>query len=82
LIAAILATIPDILTKAHKIMFISALFLCPVCGTENEIEVDPSAGSRQKLTEDCQTCCRPLVLSIEITPDGDDADVEATPENE
>jgi hypothetical protein len=82
LIAAILATTFGILSKAHKIMFISALFTCPVCGTENEIEVDPSAGTRQRFNDDCQNCCRPLMLKIEIAPDGDEAFVEATPENE
>ena len=41
-------------------------FTCAYCGEENEVFVEPEAGSRQVLTEDCSVCCRPNVLRIRI----------------
>ena len=47
------------------------LVLCPYCGEENEIEVDPSAGKRQSYVEDCQVCCRPWQVQVRIDSEGD-----------
>jgi hypothetical protein len=41
-------------------------FQCAGCGEWNETFVDESAGSRQHYVEDCQVCCKPNLLSIEI----------------
>ncbi len=38
---------------------------CPYCGEPIEILVDASAGD-QHYIEDCQVCCRPITLSIQI----------------
>jgi len=48
-----------------------AAYSCPYCGEENYVGVDPTAGSRQVLTEDCPVCCSPIVFSIRIDVDGD-----------
>jgi hypothetical protein len=48
-----------------------ALYACPSCGEENALGVDPTAGRRQSLIEDCPVCCRPLVFSILVDRDGD-----------
>jgi hypothetical protein len=40
-------------------------FQCAGCGEWNSTTVDDSAGRRQNYVEDCQTCCRPNVLSVE-----------------
>ncbi len=45
---------------------INAEFPCAFCGETNFTTVDPSAGRRQSYVEDCQTCCRPNLLNIEI----------------
>ena len=42
---------------------------CPYCGEAIEILVDESAGG-QRYIEDCQVCCRPIVLTIAIDEDG------------
>lgn len=42
---------------------------CPYCGEPIEILVDASAGD-QHYIEDCQVCCRPMALSIEIEDSG------------
>ncbi len=50
---------------------IPASFQCAYCGEENETVVDPSGGPSQSYTEDCQVCCRPNVIRVTITEDGD-----------
>ena len=53
---------------------------CPYCGESIEILIDASAGD-QCYIEDCQVCCRPITLSVQVDADGD-AQVHATGENE
>jgi hypothetical protein len=38
---------------------------CPHCGAPTLLFVDPSAGGRQELIEDCHVCCRPIVFRVE-----------------
>jgi hypothetical protein len=45
---------------------LSGIYVCSICGAENETFVDPSAGVRQTYVEDCAVCCRPQVLTILI----------------
>ena len=53
---------------------------CPYCGEPISVVVDHSTGE-QEYIEDCQVCCRPLVLNITIDEDGE-ASVVARYENE
>ena len=46
-------------------------YTCPSCGEQNALGVDPTAGRRQTLGEDCPVCCRPLVFSVLVDRDGD-----------
>ena len=48
------------------------------CFQVNETTADPSQGGQQSYVEDCQVCCRPLVLQVTIA-DGE-AWAEATGE--
>ena len=50
-----------------------ALYTCPSCAEQNALGVDPTAGRRQTVLEDCPVCCRPLVFSVVVDPDGDAA---------
>ncbi len=43
---------------------------CPYCGETIELGVDGSV-ERQHTIEDCQVCCRPIVLISGIDEDGD-----------
>ena len=52
---------------------------CPYCGERISVVIDHSLGD-QEYVEDCEVCCRPLVLDILIGPDGD-ASVTARYEN-
>lgn len=56
---------------------------CPYCGEVVEILVDASI-PRQQYIEDCQVCCRPISLRVEIDEDDAAAEphVHATGENE
>lgn len=42
---------------------------CPWCGERLETHVDLTAGERSYI-EDCQVCCRPMELSIELEENG------------
>lgn len=53
---------------------------CPYCGESITILVDDSL-AEQEYVEDCQVCCRPIVLQVSIDMDGDAA-VTANAENE
>jgi Cysteine-rich CPXCG len=48
-----------------------ATYTCPSCGETNAVGVDPTAGRRQRLVEDCPVCCRPLVFTVVVDAEGD-----------
>ena len=43
---------------------------CPFCGEAISVVVDSSAGS-QSYIEDCQVCCRPMQVIVDVDLDGD-----------
>jgi hypothetical protein len=43
---------------------------CPYCGEEVELLVDPGGGSVQEYVEDCEVCCRPMLLTVSWDDDG------------
>ena len=47
-----------------------AIVECPHCGESNEIALDPGSGSSQEYVEDCQVCCRPLLMYVKYGRDG------------
>ncbi|NCF72987.1 MAG: CPXCG motif-containing cysteine-rich protein [Gammaproteobacteria bacterium] len=53
---------------------------CPYCGESISVLVDDSV-HEQSYVEDCQVCCRPIVLDVRVDLDGDVA-VSARSENE
>lgn len=42
---------------------------CPYCGEAIRLVVDCSV-TRQQYIEDCEVCCRPMEISVEIDEDG------------
>ena len=40
--------------------------ICPYCGQPNEIYIDYSGGPVQHYEEDCQVCCQPWQVHVEI----------------
>ncbi len=61
-------------------MLDSHLIDCPYCGESIEILIDPSVPS-QRYVEDCQVCCRPMVMQVTVDAAGD-AQVVARAEND
>jgi len=53
---------------------------CPYCGESITILVDDSL-PEQQYVEDCQVCCRPILLNVSVDSEGDAA-VLVTAENE
>jgi hypothetical protein len=44
-------------------------FRCPWCGERLETRVDVSGGPHT-FVEDCQVCCRPMELTLEVAENG------------
>ena len=44
-------------------------FNCPYCAVVNSLRVDRTAGSRQFFVTDCEVCCRPIEIEIDIDAD-------------
>ena len=44
---------------------IEHFFQCPYCLAEISMLVDPSVSS-QKYIEDCEVCCNPIKLNVEV----------------
>ena len=42
---------------------------CVYCGETITILIDASVDS-QEYTEDCQVCCRPMIIAVDIGQDG------------
>jgi len=61
-------------------MLASSLIHCPYCGETIEVLVDASV-EHQQYIEDCQVCCRPIVLTVVVDEDGD-IQVDAVGEND
>ena len=58
---------------------------CPWCGEPCLLVIDCSTGDqqgRQQYVEDCQVCCRPMVVSIVLHDDNTPPEVELTAEGE
>jgi hypothetical protein len=53
---------------------------CPYCGESISVLIDDSL-PEQNYVEDCQVCCRPIVLDVAVAPKGGVA-VSARCENE
>jgi len=44
--------------------------ICPYCGEQNVIALDPGSGDRQEYVEDCQVCCQPWRVVVRYGADG------------
>lgn len=43
---------------------------CPYCGESIEVALDGSV-DHQRYIEDCQVCCRPIVMTVSLDADGE-----------
>ena len=56
------------------------VFRCSWCFELNEIFIDISAGMDQVYEEDCQVCCRPNTIHVNIDQDSRRVEVDAEAE--
>ena len=64
-------------------VLIETSYDCAYCNARNTATVDRTGGLRQRYTEDCETCCRPNVLHVEIDPEDESmARIEAIAESD
>lgn len=47
----------------------TAEIICPHCGQVIEIFIDFSGGEFQSYIEDCQVCCQPIELQVDLSGD-------------
>ena len=45
-------------------------FECPFCMETNEIRLDLTGGEKQQFVYDCATCCHPILIKLEVGPEG------------
>ena len=43
---------------------------CPYCAEPVQLVVDASVGSTRYI-EDCQVCCQPMTVCVDVSPAGD-----------
>ena len=55
----------------------TAEYACAFCGEINTIFVDLSAGMTQSYIEDCQVCCRPNDLILQVNEDSLEVEIFA-----
>ena len=55
----------------------TACISCPYCGEARELHVDLTGGAIQEYVEDCQVCCRPWLVRVQLDAEGHAA-VEVT----
>jgi Cysteine-rich CPXCG len=44
-------------------------FYCPYCGEVNGLSVDLSGGTHQEFVVDCEVCCGPIAIRVQIRGD-------------
>ena len=49
---------------------LSGVVICPYCGEQSEVALDPGSGAHQAYVEDCPVCCQPWSVRVEYTGDG------------
>ncbi|MET0280359.1 MAG: CPXCG motif-containing cysteine-rich protein [Steroidobacteraceae bacterium] len=49
---------------------------CPYCGETIQARVDLSSGD-QSYVEDCQVCCQPIQMAVQVAEDGGLASLRA-----
>ena len=49
---------------------LTALVNCPYCGEQVELALDPGGGQGQEYVEDCEVCCRPMMLTVSWDDEG------------
>lgn len=68
-----LATLPAndaIFPAADGVADTEASVLCPYCAERVTLALDPGSGTLQQYAEECEVCCRSMLLTVRYGPDG------------
>lgn len=49
---------------------LEASVVCPYCGEEAMVALDPGSGASQSYVEDCPVCCQPWQVHVRYETDG------------
>ena len=60
----------------------TACISCPYCREARELHVDLTGGAIQEYVEDCQVCCRPWLVLVQLDAEGYAAVEVTTLDNE
>jgi hypothetical protein len=44
-------------------------FSCPHCGVDLSARLDASGGKKQSFIQDCEVCCKPILIQVEFSGD-------------
>jgi len=44
-------------------------FECPHCGDAMSTRIDASGGKHQQFIQDCETCCKPIQITVGLEAD-------------
>lgn len=58
----------------------SILAICPYCGEEVEVTVEPAGLASEEYVEDCPVCCRPW--TVRLSREGEEVDVQLVRDDE
>ncbi|OGR51134.1 MAG: hypothetical protein A3I11_00480 [Elusimicrobia bacterium RIFCSPLOWO2_02_FULL_39_32] len=45
-------------------------FDCPYCMETNDIRIDLTGGKKQQFIYDCEICCHPILIKLEVSSKG------------
>ena len=43
---------------------------CPYCGEASELRIDLAGGATQEYVEDCEVCCQPWLVRVQLDEGG------------
>jgi hypothetical protein len=49
---------------------LSGVVICPYCGEQSEVALDPGSGAHQAYVEDCPVCCQPWNVRVDYDAEG------------
>lgn len=65
-----MSSLDDAFPLGDGVADLTATVICPYCGEDVELAVDPGGGAVQRYIEDCEVCCRPMELTVTWDEEG------------
>lgn len=65
-----MSSLDDVFPLGDGVADLTTSVVCPFCGEEIVLAIDPGGGAVQEYIEDCEVCCRPMQLVVSWDGDG------------